>query len=383
MGLLDLIEWAAETGNPVRAEDGTLHTWDQTTEQFVESSSFGMTSLWLGEVGKVNVAIRDSVLLLNQQLTANGVSNINFEVYDPGFAMHNAGNFVLDRGVNFNGWFYTITSVTTHFKAESQIVKVTAEPANVVKLMNDKGPADFGTISPTAFAAQKAAEMGLQFFGEASAADGPIVRRFDDKTDESTWDVLRAQAQKLEFSLFEGNNVLFFASDTYIAENQPHTNITIPSAKTDAFFALSADVRRSSSEEFSAECDFNFYRNVSSTGIFPGVCFTIQGLGAMDQHTYMVTNVQFNAKKEGTVRVTSRATEEPVDAFCTKQTLQRGSEGFCVFRMQTAIGMSGGGLTGVFGPVTEQKVKEWQTANGVSPTGVVGPVTWAKIEAVT
>jgi len=381
--LTDRQKWAAETGNPMRADDGTLLVWDQPSEKFVETAGFGMSSLWLGEVGKANVYIRESVVLMNQQLTANGVSNINFEVYDPGFVMHNLGNFILDRTVNFNGWLYTITSVTTHFKTNSNIVKVKAEASNVVKLMHDKGAADFGSISPTAFAAQKAAEMGLRFFGEASVADGPIVRRFDDKTDESTWDVLNAQAQKLKFSLFEGNNILFFATDEYIIANQPQTNIKIPSEAEDGLFVITANTRRSSIDKFSAECDFEFYRNESSTSIFPGVCFTILGLGAMDHHTYMVTNVNFNAKKDGTVKVTSIATEEAVDSFCSNTTIQRGSEGFCVFRMQQAIGMSGGGLTGVYGPVTEQRVKDWQKANGVGQTGVVGPTTWAKIEEVT
>ena len=54
--------------------------------------------------------------------------------------------------------------------------------------------------------------------------------------------------------------------------------------------------------------------------------------------------------------------------------LENGSKGNDVKRLQRLIGI---GETGNFGPLTEQKVKDWQTANGLKVDGIVGDKTWA------
>jgi peptidoglycan hydrolase-like protein with peptidoglycan-binding domain len=58
--------------------------------------------------------------------------------------------------------------------------------------------------------------------------------------------------------------------------------------------------------------------------------------------------------------------------------LKRGSTGAAVKALQRAIG----GLTvdGVFGPLTESRVKELQKSAGLSQTGVVGTVTWRAVD---
>ena len=57
--------------------------------------------------------------------------------------------------------------------------------------------------------------------------------------------------------------------------------------------------------------------------------------------------------------------------------LKVGSTGEDVKKLQTKLGINP--PTGNFGPITEQKVKEWQLANGLKDDGVVGPTTWGKM----
>lgn len=54
--------------------------------------------------------------------------------------------------------------------------------------------------------------------------------------------------------------------------------------------------------------------------------------------------------------------------------LKIGSAGEEVKRLQARLGLK---PDGSFGPVTEAKVKEWQTSNALSPSGIVGDADWS------
>lgn len=56
--------------------------------------------------------------------------------------------------------------------------------------------------------------------------------------------------------------------------------------------------------------------------------------------------------------------------------LKVGSKGDDVKKLQEKLGLT---ADGSFGPNTEKKVKEWQSANGLKADGLVGDGTWAKM----
>lgn len=56
--------------------------------------------------------------------------------------------------------------------------------------------------------------------------------------------------------------------------------------------------------------------------------------------------------------------------------LKVGSTGEDVKKLQEKLGLKNDGS---FGPVTESKVKEWQSANGLVADGIVGQSTWNKM----
>jgi putative chitinase len=56
--------------------------------------------------------------------------------------------------------------------------------------------------------------------------------------------------------------------------------------------------------------------------------------------------------------------------------LKVGSKGEDVKKLQEKLGLP---ADGSFGPNTEKKVKEWQTANGLTADGIVGDGTWSKM----
>ena len=59
--------------------------------------------------------------------------------------------------------------------------------------------------------------------------------------------------------------------------------------------------------------------------------------------------------------------------------LKKGSSGEDVKRLQDKLGIT---ADGSFGPATETKVMEWQTANSLTADGVVGDTTWGKLFSI-
>jgi len=63
--------------------------------------------------------------------------------------------------------------------------------------------------------------------------------------------------------------------------------------------------------------------------------------------------------------------------------LQRGSIGWLVKMLQEDLDLLGYNLVvdGIFGPLTEAAVKDFQAKQGITVDGIVGPITWGKMEA--
>ncbi|WP_280436572.1 peptidoglycan-binding domain-containing protein [Nocardia carnea] len=80
----------------------------------------------------------------------------------------------------------------------------------------------------------------------------------------------------------------------------------------------------------------------------------------------------------------ARSAEQNAAHACASShpTLSRGSTGDCVYVAQKIlylIGFRGTPLDGVFGPVTEQIVREYQGSAGIEADGIVGPDTWTAL----
>lgn len=60
------------------------------------------------------------------------------------------------------------------------------------------------------------------------------------------------------------------------------------------------------------------------------------------------------------------------------EVFRKGDAGPEVERIQKIVGAKP--VDGVFGPITDQAVREWQIDHGLTPDGVVGPDTWAAMD---
>lgn len=337
--------------------------------------------LFVGELGGANDQIQESVKDMHVSLTTDLTSEIRFTVTDPGLAMHNAGYFVVRRPVYYRELFFEIATVSVSRSPNGlPEVDVAARGSQVQQLKRTKGAADFGKISPSAFAAQvaKGADMGI--FAEGSPAKAAIVRQNTEESSESTWDVLKRLANELDFVVFDSDRVLYFASEEFIIKNQVGFELNYPSAENDPFYIHSFELTRSDDEVHGSDLTAEISRT-NGVNIRPGMVVKINGINYFNDEM-MVTAVEFDAAAASDglgdlpdpVTIKARTPKESDDTGCETKTYKKGAKGDCVKRIQQAVGAT---ADGIFGPLTEAAVARFQEANGLEPDGIVGPSTWA------
>lgn len=174
-----------------------------------------------------NDEVSEAVLSLNVSLTMNAVSQLTVTLTDPGLRMLDRNYFQIRRLVTYGGMKFEIASIETLAGDANEQIVIECRNRATQLLKRDKGQATFGSISPTQYAATKAAAVGLDFFGQPSAPKGEIVRTRNETSDESTWDVLRRLASDLKYELFETSGRLFFTSQTSLVGKYGAADLTM------------------------------------------------------------------------------------------------------------------------------------------------------------
>lgn len=333
-----------------------------------------ISTITLGEVEDKLVEIQESIFSLQFDLTADMVSEIKFSVHDPGLRMHNNNYFMVGRTLSFQDMLFEIAAVTVSHGARDSC-EIQARTKAVQEMRRDRRPQSYNT-SPSQYAALMADEFGLEIFAEDSPVNGTITKQLGDNKDESTWDVLLRLAKDLNFRCFEAHNVLFFASEKFIVDNQPSFTVNIPSNETDAFFVSEMAIQRNEDTEKPSTLNASLVKNVSTVTIFPGVGMNVVGINHFTDK-FMVDRVTLDASPSTLVRISATCTVTPEDMACTLETFQQGSSGECVKRIQQAVNAKP--IDGKFGPVTAAAVRRFQTAAGLTPTGIVDSDTWSAI----
>ena len=331
-------------------------------------------SLTVGEIGERNVEIRDSVTNLNYEVSASLVSEITFVVHDPEFRMNNNNYFMIGRRVVFNGIEFEIAAVKLNHGSTDR-TDVTARSRPMQRMRREKGSANFGAISPTAFASTTAERFGMNFFGQQSPIDGNIQRVQDENNDESTFDVLSRLASDLKFRFFEARNTLFFATEEFIVNSQPALEVNVPSETTDTLYASDLKLRKSVDADTAATFQASFLKTDTTTQLFPGMSVRFNNVNGFDG-VFMIDRVGFDLFPNTFVSVAGTDVVDQEEIACSRNTFAIGSSGECVKRIQMAVGAK---VDGIFGRRTEAAVRDLQLQYALPATGVVDAATWERI----
>lgn len=340
-----------------------------------------ITGLVISELGtEKSQEVMESVSSAKMLYSANGSSQLDFTVQDPELIMNNNGYFMIRRLVKYDDNKWEIAAVNVNAENPDS-VDVTCRTEGIQKLKRDKGGKNFGKISPTSFAAQMAAKFGLEFYGEASAGKEAITRTQNERTDESSWDVLRRLAGDLEFELFEADGILYFASRKNLIANQPLTRLwwppgNVPSGFKETMPVRNLRLRRSDNDPLGGSLTTSVDRT-NGTQLRPGMAISVGGI-AFFENWFMIDRVEWSIGEKTDVKVGGATLEDNEDTGCETKTFKRGDKAGCVLRIQLALGVK---LDRIFGPETERAVIAFQSEQGLEPNGIVDPKTWAKIRA--
>ena len=160
--------------------------------------------------------ISEIITSMSVSLTAAEVSQVSITVSDPGLVYMNANYFQLRQKVKCLGEIFEISVVEVSQGSAGETVTLDCRLTGIQQLKRDKGSAVFTAGSATSFCSERARLVGLDFFGESTAAKSSISRIRNDTTDESTWDVIKRLAGDNQFMAFETGGRLFFTSQQFL-----------------------------------------------------------------------------------------------------------------------------------------------------------------------
>ena len=272
--------------------------------------------------GGTRVNIKPYVTGMQVSLTMDEVSQITFEVTDPGLLLADKNYWNIRRPVTYLGMQFEISAYDIRQGNAGEIVRVEARNAACQKMKRNKGANLFTGGNATVYAATKAREVGLKFFGESTSEQATISQTSSTDSDESVWDVLKRLAGQYQFVRFETNNRLFFTSQKFLLGKYA----VVDSYTTSGYFYTPIRWRT-----------------------FPSPATTFK---------------------------------PEIPAPSTSPILRRGSVGTHVTYVQRVYNERAGfslPLTGYFDGATELVTAYIQIQNKLSPTGVVDAATWAVI----
>lgn len=160
--------------------------------------------------------ISQIITQMSVSLTAAEVSQVTIVVHDPGLVYMNANYFQLRQKVKCLNEVFEIAAVEVSQGSAGEMVTIDCRLTGIQQMKRDKGSAVFTAGSATSFASERARLVGLDFFGESTAAKASISRIRNDTTDESTWDVIKRLAGDNQFVAFETGGRLFFTSQQFL-----------------------------------------------------------------------------------------------------------------------------------------------------------------------
>lgn len=166
--------------------------------------------------GNPNIDVSDIITSMEVSLTLDEASQLTIRLIDPGLERYTANYFQIRQQVTYIGIDFEVAAIDLQQGSSGPEVTLTCRPQKIQALKRDKGRAVFTGGSGAAYAAAKAREVGLAFFGENAAPKTAVTQVANNSVDESSWDVLKRVASENGFVCFESDGRLFFCSEPFL-----------------------------------------------------------------------------------------------------------------------------------------------------------------------
>lgn len=156
------------------------------------------------------------ILDMQVSLSISGASQVTITVSDPGLVMQGKNILQVRRWIAFLGMEFEIAVCEIRQGSAGEEVVLECRTKPVQEFKREKGRNLFTGGSATLYAATKAAEKGLRFFGEESTEQKNVSQASSDSAEQSVWEVLGSLASQNQFVMFETDKRLFFTSQQFL-----------------------------------------------------------------------------------------------------------------------------------------------------------------------
>jgi len=257
--------------------------------------------------------ISELVSSMEISLTLDSVSQITFNVWDEKLELLANNYFQIRRVLTYNGIEFEIAAAElSQGLGKGGMHKIEARRRVIQQMKRDKSPQSYGGVSATDYARILAEKFGLKFVGQTTAVKRSIVKATSGNNAESAWDVLRRLAGEAQFSVFESEGTLYFASQEWLIQKWGNYEFRWPAPETGPFMMLEIPTcRRSDDDPNAAEFQASLARP-NATGLRPGMTINLRGLYAYDG-PYLISEVAYAEGEDTPVGISCKTPEKMED----------------------------------------------------------------------
>lgn len=269
--------------------------------------------LSIGNIDSFNMAqIRDAVTRLEYSWTLDSVSEVSFDIWDAEYRLINGNYFQPRRDVLIDGEKFEITVIDiSQGPGQSPIVKLQARRKAIQLMKRDKNPAAYGGGTATDYARAVAAQFGLGFEGQSTAAQAVQVQSNNEGKAQSVYDLLKSNASEAQFVVFESDNTLYFASEEWLLGKWANVAFTWPTLNPLDSFPLYEipNCRTSDDDPTAAEIRFVVDRT-NAVNLRPGMTVNFNGINNFNG-SYLITEVSYGWGSLNPVSISARTPVKP------------------------------------------------------------------------
>jgi hypothetical protein len=251
-----------------------------------------------------NKTLQNRIISASLSWTMDAVSELSFSVDDPNMKMFKSNWFQVRRDMEFGGSFFEIAAVEVGpGQGQGAEVKIQARLRAIQRMKRDKEPKAIQGVTATDYAALAAQEFGLGFVGEATKTRRSVQKATGSDSDESIWSVVQRLAGEAQFSAFESDGTLYFASQEWLLGKWANIQIAYPSPASSPYQVLEIpSCRRSDDQPIDADGTMVLARSNTTLRLRPGMTMILSGMGEFDRE-YLLGEVTFDLEEPDPVGV--------------------------------------------------------------------------------
>jgi len=242
----------------------------------------------------------------------DGVSEVMLEIFDPRATMFRNNYFQVRRELSIGDGeknLFEIASVEINQgQGDGAGIRLECRRKPIQRMKRDRDTASIKGITATDYAALAAQKYGLEFVGESTKVRRQVQKATGADADERVWGVITRLAGEAQFSVFESDGTLYFASQEWLLGKWANLEFRYPSEAASAFQILQLpNCRRSDdADSLDSEASFILQRSTTTEGLRAGMTINLTNMGEFDRQ-YLIGEVSYDLGKPDPVGVACRS----------------------------------------------------------------------------